>query len=330
MPKIEALTNSVFSVNGETAFNRVALEVFRYQYKNNVVYNRYVNFLNRDINKISHYRQIPFLPVEFFKNHKVVAGNFTPRAVFTSSGTTGMSFSRHLVADLYLYERSFVKGFEHFFGPVKDYVFLALLPSYLEREGSSLIYMAQKLITLSGHAESGFYLNEYEQLSRLLSKLKALNKKTVLLGVTYALLDLAEEFPVEFPDLIIMETGGMKGKRKEMVREVLHKKLSAAFGVEKIYSEYGMTELLSQAYSKGNGLFETPPWMKIVIRDTNDPLSLLPENKTGGVNIIDLANIYSCSFIETKDLGKLHASGQFEILGRFDDSDVRGCNLLVG
>ncbi len=330
MPKTEVLTNSVFAVDSEAAFNKVAVDVFRYQYESNKIYRKYTDYLNRNPQQVKHYTQIPFLPIEFFKTHQVVAGDFVPEAVFTSSGTTGMSYSRHFVKLLSVYRQSFLTGFSLFFGDVHDFVVLALLPSYLEREGSSLIYMAEKLINLSKHSESGFYLNEYEALSVLLQKLKQQNKKTILLGVTYALLDLAEKFPVNFPELIVMETGGMKGKRKEMVREELHGILKSSFGVDKIYSEYGMTELLSQAYSKGNGLFETPPWMKVMIRDTNDPLSFLPYNRTGGVNVIDLANIHSCSFIETKDLGKLHPEGRFEILGRFDNSDVRGCNLMVG
>ncbi len=330
MPKNKDLKDSIFAINNEEAFNKAALEVFRYQYKNNAVYRRYVDCLNRKPEAVEHYTRIPFLPIEFFKTCDVVTGEFVPEAVFTSSGTTGMSFSRHQVKELSVYERSFMKGFELFFGPADDYVFVSLLPSYLERKGSSLIYMAERLIKLSRHNESGFYLNEYRQLSDLLKALAQQKTKTILLGVTYALLDLAEEFPVNFPELIIMETGGMKGKRKEMVREELHGILKSAFGVKKIFSEYGMTELLSQAYSKGDGLFATPPWMKVLIRDTNDPFSLMAQNKTGGVNVIDLANINSCSFIETKDLGKLHDDGQFEIVGRFDNSDVRGCNLLVG
>ncbi len=308
----------------------MALEVFRYQYGHNAVYRQYVDYLGCNPNRIDHYLQIPFLPIDFFKSHTIVSGDFAPAVTFTSSGTTGMSFSKHLVADLSVYEKSFTSGFNLFFGPPSQYVILALLPSYLERSGSSLVYMAEKLITESGFSESGFYLKEYEQLSNVLTRLKAEKKKTILLGVTYALLDLAEQFPIKFPELIVMETGGMKGRRKEMVRQELHQKLTAAFGVEKIYSEYGMTELLSQAYSKGDGLFATPPWMKVLIRDTNDPFTYQPENRSGGVNVVDLANINSCSFIETKDLGKIHPDGKFEILGRFDNSDVRGCNLLVG
>ncbi len=326
MPKID----SIFSIHSKDAFNRMALEIFRFQYKNNPVYRQYVNYLSCDVGKVEHYLQIPFLPIDFFKSHDIVCEGKIPALTFTSSGTTGMTFSRHPVADLSVYEKSFVKGFELFFGPISNYVVLALLPSYLEREGSSLIYMAEKLIGTSAFDDSGFYLNEYRQLRDVLLKLKSEKKKTILLGVTYALLDLAEQFPVDFPELVVMETGGMKGRRKEMVRQELHAVLTSAFGVKKIYSEYGMTELLSQAYSKGDGLFATPPWMKVLIRDTNDPFAYLPENRTGGVNVIDLANIYSCSFIETKDLGKIHPGGDFEILGRFDNSDVRGCNLLVG
>lgn len=325
MPKI----NSIFSINNEDAFNRNAVGIFRYQYHNNPVYRQYVDYLDCKPDEIEHYLQIPFLPIDFFKTRNIVTGAYVPEKIFTSSGTTGMSFSKHFVVDLSVYEKSFTKGFQLFFGQVSEYVVLALLPSYLEREGSSLIYMADRFIKDSVFNESGFYLNEYEQLSNVLLKLRSEKKKTILLGVTYALLDLAEQFPVEFPELIIIETGGMKGRRKEMVREELHAVLTSAFGVNKIYSEYGMTELLSQAYSKGNGLFVTPPWMKVLIRDTNDPFVCLPRNKSGGVNVIDLANVYSCSFIETKDLGKIHHGGDFEILGRFDYSDVRGCNLLV-
>jgi len=329
VPNLIELEKSVFAIKNETDFNRTALEIFKFQYSNNSVYHNYIDNLSKDIEKIKHYSQIPFLPINFFKTHKVVTGNFEPEVIFTSSGTTGQNTSKHFVKKLSLYEKSFINGFKRFFGNIEDYVILGLLPSYLEREGSSLIYMTQKLIKLSGHSESGFYLNEYEELKKVLLKLKKQKQKTILLGVTYALLDMAERFPVNFPELIIMETGGMKGKRKEMVREELHRVLTNAFGVENIFSEYGMTELLSQAYSKGNGTFFTPPWMKILIRDSNDPFTFLKTNKTGGVNIIDLANIYSCSFIETQDLGKIKQNGGFEILGRFDNSDVRGCNLLV-
>jgi len=231
--------------------------------------------------------------------------------------------------DLLIYQESLLNGFRYFFGDIKEYVILALLPSYLEREGSSLVYMAEKLIKLSNDKHSGFYLHNYKKLSETLHTLKNSKKKVLLLGVTYALLDLSEQYPIHFPELIVMETGGMKGRRKELIREELHQILEKGLGVEHIHSEYGMTELLSQGYSKGNGIFETPPWMKIVTRDTEDPLSIQPNGKTGGVNVIDLANLYSCSFIATQDLGKTHPNGTFEVLGRFDDSDIRGCNLMV-
>ncbi|UBM62477.1 acyl transferase [Candidatus Sulfidibacterium hydrothermale] len=329
MQKPESIEKKIFSLHTEADFNRTALSVFRFQYVYNPVYRQFVDALGIDPSPIDHYRNIPFLPIEFFKTHQVVCGTFTPEAVFESSGTTDTTTSRHPVKKLSLYEESLMKGFQLFFGNPEEYVFLALLPSYLERTGSSLVYMTQQLIQKSQHRESGFYLHDYQRLARHLTALKKQNKKVLLLGVTYALLDLAEQFPVHYPELIIIETGGMKGKRREMVREELHGILKKAFGVPRIYSEYGMTELLSQAYSKGNGLFQTPPWMKILIRDTNDPLDVVPQGKSGGINVIDLANLYSCSFIATQDLGKIVSSGSFEVLGRFDNSDVRGCNLLV-
>jgi phenylacetate-coenzyme A ligase PaaK-like adenylate-forming protein len=329
MPKPGELRSRLFKIRPETGFNEMALDVFRYQYENNRVYRSYVDHLGVDVNKISHYTEIPFLPIAFFKSHQVVTGSFEPQAVFSSSGTTGSSTSRHYIKDPGLYEESFLTGFRLFFGEPEDHVIIGLLPSYLERKGSSLVYMTQKLIDMSGHEESGFYLHDYEALHELLKVLKSRQKRTILLGVTYALLNMAESFPLNFPELIVMETGGMKGRRKEMVREELHQILRRGFGVRNIYSEYGMTELLSQAYSKGNGLFSAPPWMKVLIRDANDPFTWLEDGRSGGVNVIDLANIHSCSFIETQDLGKKHPDGSFEVLGRFDNSDVRGCNLLV-
>ncbi len=329
MPNLKQLEKDIFDIKDASGFNAAALRVFRFQYEHNPVYQRYVDFLNRKPQNISHYSQIPFLPIEFFKSHEVISGTFNAEAVFTSSGTTGQNTSKHLVKHLAFYEKSFIYAFRKFIGNPEEFVIIGLLPSYLERDGSSLIYMTNKLISLSSFSESGFYLNEYEQLHRLLKLMKRKNRKTVLLGVTFALLELAEKFPVNFPELKIIETGGMKGRRKEMVREELHSILKNAFGVSRILSEYGMTELLSQAYSMGEGLFETPNWMKILIRDTDDPFYYLPQGKSGGINIIDLANLYSCAFIETKDLGKIHTNGLFEVLGRFDNSDVRGCNLLV-
>lgn len=253
----------------------------------------------------------------------------SPEIVFSSSGTTGMLPSKHLVTDLSLYEQSFNSAFEQFYGQIANTCLLALLPSYLERDGSSLIYMVDALLKQSQHPDSGYFLHNHDDLYARLQQLQATNQKTILIGVTYALLDFIEQYKVEFPDLIVMETGGMKGKRKEMVREELHELLQNGFGVNAVHSEYGMTELLSQAYSYGKGIFNCPPWMKVYLRDTNDPLSLSPDNKTGGINIIDLANLNSCSFIATQDLGKLFPDGSFEVLGRFDNADIRGCNLLI-
>ena len=329
MPQLKMLENKIFSIKNKAEFEELALQVFHMQFQSNLVYRQFSEILGKQPSNVKKVLDIPFLPVEFFKNHQIKTGDFVEEIIFSSSGTTGLQASRHYVKKLSIYERSFIKGFEYFFGNPEKYVILALLPSYLERDGSSLIYMANTLISLSRKKESGFYLNEYENLSRQLEILKKEKKPVILLGVTYALLELAERSPKNFPELIVMETGGMKGKRKEIIRDELHFLLKKSFGTQKIFSEYGMTELLSQAYSLGDGLFETPNWMDVLIRDTNDPLSFLPVRKTGGINIIDLANIYSCSFLATQDLGKSFENGKFEILGRFDNSDVRGCNLLV-
>lgn len=329
MPQLKELENKIFSIGGKIEFEAVALEVFQFQFENNIVYQNFSNLLGKNSENVQQIKEIPFLPIEFFKNHEIKTGKFKPEIIFKSSGTTGLQTSRHLVNKLSVYEQSFENVFERFFGKPEKYVVLALLPGYLEREGSSLIFMVNKLILLTRKRESGFYLNEYEELKSKLEFLKKEKKQVILLGVTYALLELAEQFPFHFPELIIMETGGMKGKRKEIVRDELHTILKKSFGTKKIYSEYGMTELLSQAYSLENGLFETPPWMRVFIRDTNDPLTLLSAGKTGGINIIDLANIYSCSFLATQDLGRIHTNEKFEILGRFDNSDIRGCNLLL-
>ncbi|GMT45910.1 MAG: acyltransferase [bacterium] len=329
MRETDTIEKQIFSIKSEEDFNARVLETFYYQYTQNSVYHQFVDELGMTAAAVKNYREIPFLPIEFFKTHKVVCGDFEPETIFQSSGTTGITTSHHFVKSIRLYEQSLLRGFELFFGRPGEYVFLALLPSYLERTGSSLVQMADLLIRLSNDENSGFYLNDYDNLATILTRLKRQKKKVILLGVTYALLDLAEQFPMNFPGLILMETGGMKGKRREMIREELHASLQSAFGVEHIFSEYGMTELLSQAYSKGRGIFSTPPWMKVLIRDINDPLSLMPESNSGGINVIDLANIHSCSFIATQDLGKLYASSDFEVLGRFDNSDVRGCNLLV-
>ena len=319
----------VFSISNNAQFNAAALRVFRHQAANCAVYAKFIEGLRVDASKIDRIEQIPFLPVEFFKSHAVVSNNYPVEVSFSSSGTTGITTSRHLVTDVSWYVESFRRAFRLFYGDIKDYTLLALLPSYLEREGSSLIYMADDLIKQSENSDSGFYLYNYEDLYHQLKKQQQAKKPTLLIGVNFALIVFVDQYPINFPGLIVMETGGMKGKRKEMIREELHETLCKGFGVSAIHSEYGMTELLSQAYSKGNGIFNTPPWMRIITRDTNDPISLITCCKTGGVNIIDLANINSCSFIATQDLGKVYADGSFEILGRFDNTDIRGCNLLI-
>lgn len=322
--------DAIFNITAPAQFQELALSVFHYQAKECVVYAKYLSGLSVLPENVKKMEEIPFLPIEFFKTQEIrTTERDTKMMVFTSSGTTGMVQSKHFVSDVSIYEKSYLKGFELAYGNIQDYCVLALLPSYLERDGSSLIYMMEDLIKKSNHPDSGFYLNNYDELILKLTKLEASGQKTILIGVTYALLDLVEKQQLNLKSTIIMETGGMKGKRKEMVREELHAALCKGFGVEKIHSEYGMTELLSQAYSKGDGIFKCPPWMKILIRDTNDPFAIVPANKTGGINVIDLANIHSCSFIATQDLGKLHADSSFEVLGRFDNSDIRGCNLLV-
>jgi phenylacetate-coenzyme A ligase PaaK-like adenylate-forming protein len=307
----------------------MALKVFRFQYENNLVYREFCDFLKTDVQKVKTIQQIPFFPIQFFKSHEVVSNSNPIQTIFTSSGTTGMVTSKHLVTDVSIYEESYRKAFSQFYGNIEDYVVLALLPSYLEREGSSLIHMVDDLIQLSKHPESGFYLHNYDELIEKIIQLDQSGQNVILIGVTYALLDLIEKHSFQLENTIIMETGGMKGKRKEMIREELHQELCNGFGVKSIHSEYGMTELLSQAYSLGDGIFECPSWMQISIRDTEDALSYIREGKTGGINVIDLANINSCSFIATQDLGKKYSNGSFEVVGRFDHSDIRGCNLMV-
>ncbi len=321
--------SDLFSISNQKQFEKIALKTFRYQYENNLVYQEFCDLLHTNVQKVKTLQQIPFLPIQFFKSHTVVSNNEAPQAIFTSSGTTGMTTSQHLVTDVSLYEESYRRGFSQFYGNIENYVVLALLPSYLEREGSSLIYMVEDLIQLSNQPESGFYLNNHDELIEKLIELDSLGQNVILIGVTYALLDLIEKRKFQLQNTIIMETGGMKGKRKEMIREELHQQLCAGFGVASIHSEYGMTELLSQAYSLGEGIFECPSWMQILIRDTEDALSYITNGKTGGINVIDLANRNSCSFIATQDLGKKYANGTFEVLGRFDNSDIRGCNLMV-
>lgn len=320
---------SIFAIQNRAMFEVMALEVFRFQAEHCAVYKAFISHLGIEPSTIQKMEAIPFLPIQFFKSHDIVSSKEPIVQTFLSSGTTGMTQSKHHVTDLSLYEASYLQGFHHFYGAIEDYVVLALLPSYLEREGSSLIYMTDDLIQKSKHADSGFYLNDLDALKTTLIRLDSEGKKVLLIGVSFALLDLIEKHQFQLKHTIVMETGGMKGRRKEMIREELHAELKKGFGVSEIHSEYGMTELLSQAYSKGDGTFSTPPWMQVLVRDTEDPLTLLPKGKVGGMNIIDLANINSCSFIATQDLGKLHSTGDFEILGRFDNSDIRGCNLMI-
>ena len=321
--------NRIFNITSDKEFSNLAIEIFNYQYQTNKVYQNFCNLLNVTPSDIISIEKIPFLPVEFFKSQQVICGDAAFESIFLSSGTTGKNQSKHYVKDIEVYRQSFVKGFEQFYGQLTDYCFLALLPSYMQREGSSLIYMTEYLVNHSNHSLSGFYLNNYATLIETIEKLKQQKQKTILIGVSFALLDLAEQHQLDLSDIIIMETGGMKGRRKEMTRNELHSIYKERFNVKEIHSEYGMTELLSQAYSKGNGIFKTPNWMKILIREPNDPFNLLSPNKTGGINVIDLANYNSCSFIATQDLGKTYDDNSFEVLGRLDNTDLRGCNLLI-
>ncbi|GAB2760729.1 LuxE/PaaK family acyltransferase [Salinimicrobium soli] len=321
--------SDIFSIQSPEDFRKLALQTFKFQYSNNKVYRQFCDLLNIDPSEVKELEEIPFLPIEFFKSHSIISSEKDPVIIFTSSGTTGMQTSKHEVIDLEVYKKSFRKGFENFYGNIEDYAVLALLPSYLEREGSSLIYMVEDIINRSGNPHSGFYLHDLDSLKEKLDYLESKQQKVLLIGVSFALLDLVEKYTFSLKHTIVMETGGMKGRRKEMIRTELHEVLKKGFGVPVIHSEYGMTELLSQAYSFGNGIFECPPWMQVLVRDPEDAQTLLPEGKSGGLNVIDLANIFSCSFIATQDLGKKLGDGKLEILGRFDNSDIRGCNLMV-
>lgn len=319
----------IFLIDGRKSFVKVAMKVFRHQFEHNSVYREFCDLLKISPNDVNRIEDIPFLPISFFKSHDIISTGLSSDVIFASSGTTGSATSRHLVSDVSLYETSFRRAFSQFYGNIEDYAVLALLPSYLERGGSSLVYMVNDLIEGSNNPESGFYLDDLAGLADKLERLDKSGQNVLLIGVTYALLDLIENRKFNLENTVIMETGGMKGRRKEIIRPELHKILSNGFGVGSIHSEYGMTELLSQAYSTGDGIFECPPWMDVLIRDPEDALTLLPDGKTGGVNIIDLANINSCSFIAAQDLGKKNPNGSFEVLGRFDNSDIRGCNLMV-
>ena len=310
-------------------FDSVALELFNFQYTYNLVYKQFVDYLKINVADVQTVQQIPFLPIEFFKTHPIIIENVATQKIFESSGTTGQTTSKHLVADLNLYEESFEKGFQQFYGNIEDWTILALLPSYLERDTSSLVYMVDDLIKKSKDEHSGFYLNNLNELAAKIDEIKINNSKLLLIGVTFALLDFAEQFPMDLSDVIIMETGGMKGRREELTREEVHGILTKTFNVKTIHSEYGMTELLSQGYSKGNGIFEVPRWMKIMKRDIYDPFNVSANAGRGGLNVIDLANIYSCAFIATQDLVNIISDTEFEVLGRIDNSDIRGCNLMV-
>ena len=322
------LEKDIFNIKTTEDFERLAIEIFHFQYENVTVYRNFCELLNLNPSEVKNVEKIPFLPIQFFKNHKIIANNFEEETIFTSSGTTGNITSKHYISHLKIYEESFQKAFEKEYGNPENIIILALLPSYLERQGSSLIYMVEKLIEKTKNPNSGFYLYEMNTLIEKLEFLEKTERKTILIGVSYALLDLIEKRKFQLKNTIVMETGGMKGRRKEMIKEELHEILKKGFGVEKIHSEYGMTELLSQAYSRGEGVFSCPPWMKILIRDAEDAFSF-NVGKSGGINVIDLANIYSCSFLATQDLGKTFADASFEVLGRFDASDIRGCNLMV-
>lgn len=327
---IAGLYDSIFNIKSEHDFWELTRRAFNYQSVNNKVYKEFVTFLGRGISQVKTVSDISFLPVEFFRNHRILTGERPVEIIFESSGTTGITPGKHYVSDLALYERSFLKSFRMFYGEPGDYLIIALLPSYRERGGSSLVYMAEKLIKESHHPQSGFYKGKPDAILNAVKKGKKAGSKILLLGVSFALLDLAESGSHDFSGVTIMETGGMKGRRKELTRSELHNILKEKLNVNTIHSEYGMTELMSQAYSSGDGIFYSPPWMRIVLRDPQDPLSLFTNaGKTGGINIIDLANLNSCSFISTGDLGKLHEDGGFEVLGRFDNSDIRGCNLLA-
>jgi hypothetical protein len=324
-----SMQETIFNIKSNEQFTKAALEVFKHQFKNNKVYRSFCDLINRHPSDVTKVAQIPFLPIEFFKLREVLSSTEKVEETFTSSGTTGSVTSKHFVTDINFYKQSYLNGFAHFYGNIEEYTVLALLPNYLERNGSSLVFMVDDLIGKSKNSDSGFYLNNLDELAKKLINLDKKGQKILLIGVSFALLDLIEKHQFKLKNTIIMETGGMKGRRKELIRNELHQLLQDGFRVAEIHSEYGMTELLSQAYSKGNGVFETPPWMKILTRDTEDALTILPTEKAGGINIIDLANYNSCSFIATQDLGKVYQNGTFEIIGRFDNSDIRGCNLMV-
>ena len=317
-------TDEIFAIRTPHEAERVALEVFRYQAERCAPYAEYVRLMGVDPQSVRRLEEIPFMPVELFKTHDIYCGAEPPQVVFTSSATTGMTPSRHAVADLRIYERSFVESFRLFYGEPSQWSIYGLLPNYLSRKGSSLVYMVDRLIGMCG--SGGFYLDNYEEMLR---EMERDEKPKILLGVTYALLDVAEQYAPALRNTVVMETGGMKGRREELPKAELHRRLCEAFGVERIHSEYGMAALLSQAYSSGDGLFCAPPWMRVLTRDVNDPFARPATGRRGAIDIVDLANLHSCAFISTQDVGVLFEDGSFRIEGRVSDADVRGCNLLV-
>lgn len=326
IPNLNSLSEKVFALPNEKAFRQIALEVFRHQYFHNPVYGDYCKAIGRTPQRVTAWEEIPFLPISFFKTHPVKTGEFEPLTVFKSSGTTGQTTSRHFIRDLTLYEKSFFTCFNLFYGSPENNCILGLLPSYLEQGASSLVYMVDGLIRKSNHPLSGFYLYDQQKLAETLRKLESEGQRTILFGVTYALLDFAAQHAMPLKHTTIIETGGMKGRKKERTKAELYQELKSAFSLSEVDAEYGMTELLSQAYA-ADGLYRCPPWMRVLLRDETDPFSI--GASAGAINVIDLANLYSCSFIATEDLGKLHPDGRFEVLGRMDNTDIRGCSQLA-
>jgi phenylacetate-coenzyme A ligase PaaK-like adenylate-forming protein len=327
----KTLADRIFGLSSDDAFEELSLEVYRYQYAHNPLYRTFADLNHASPGAVETYKDIPFLPVGFFRDHDVVTQSGTSGlpVTFLSSGTTGAAVSRHIVTDPLLYQKSFLACFRLFFGDITNCRIFALLPSYLEREGSSLVYMVDHLIKETHSDAGGFFLDDFAALERGLRDSMAMEGETILIGVTFALLDFAASTKEIFPGLTVVETGGMKGRRREIIREELHTILKGKFGIEYIAGEYGMTELCSQAWSLREGIFHTPPWMKVMIREINDPRALMTDGKTGAINVTDLANLNSCAFLATQDLGRKLPGGGFEVLGRFDGSDVRGCNLMV-
>jgi len=329
MLTLDAYINQIFTIQNIQSFEAFAVELFHLHYKRNTLYQQYCQLIGINAETVQSIASIPFLPITFFKTHTILLDNYAANRVFMSSGTVENTRSRHFVVDEGLYITSSSRGFEHFYGNCENYAIVALLPSYIEQGDSSLVFMVEKLMEMSGHPLNGFYLHNFSDLKTTLSILRKERQKTILIGVSYALLDFGMNISIDFPELIVIETGGMKGRGKEMIRKELHQQIQSVFSVKEVHSEYGMTELMSQAYSKKDGLFNTPPWMCVLIRDMNDPFGFPLIGAAGGINVVDFANIYSCPFIATEDVGVMHTNGMFEVLGRLDDSDTRGCNIMV-